>query len=66
MNTAATSLNSRLLLYRLTPLAALASSACLALPGNLQAQVLVSGTMLPLALAHEAAQEAVRSCEASG
>lgn len=66
MNADTTSTGSQPLLYRLTLIAALASGACLALPGPVHAQVLSSGKMLPLALAQEAAQEAVRSCEASG
>ena len=66
MSAAATSVKSQPLLYRLTLLAALASCASLALPGPAHAQVLSSGKMLPLVLAQEAAQEAVRSCEASG
>jgi len=66
MSANATSARSQPLLYRLTLIAALASGACLALPGPVHAQVLTSGKMLPLALAQEAAQEAVRSCDASG
>lgn len=66
MSAAATSVKSQPLLYRLTLLAALASCASLALPGPVHAQVLSSGKILPLVLAQEAAQEAVRSCEASG
>lgn len=48
--------------------AALAAIATLALlaPVAAQAQVQLSGKTLPLALAQEAAQEAIRSCEASG
>lgn len=66
MSADTTSTRSQPLLYRLTLIAALASGACLALPGPAHAQVLSSGKMLPLALAQEAAQEALRSCEASG
>ena len=66
MNATGTQMKSRPLLYHMTLLTALASGACLALPCNVQAQVLSSGKMLPLVLAQEAAQEALRSCEASG
>lgn len=66
MSADTTSTRSQPLLYRLTLIAALASGACLTMPGSVHAQVLTSGKMLPLALAQEAAQEAVRSCEASG
>lgn len=66
MSTPTNSTKSQPLLYRLTLLAALASSACLAAPDSVHAQVLTSGKLLPLALAQEAAQEAVSSCEASG
>lgn len=47
-------------------LATLSLVSLLALPNSVQAQVQTSGKTLPLALATEAAQEAVRSCEASG
>ncbi|RTL57957.1 MAG: heme-binding protein [Rhodocyclaceae bacterium] len=46
-------------------LAAIATLVLLA-PAAAQAQVQLSGKTLPLALAQEAAQEAIRSCEASG
>jgi len=50
MNADTTSTGSQPLLYRLTLIAALASGACLALPGPVHAQVLSSGKMLPLVL----------------
>ena len=44
----------------------IASACLLAAAGTAQAQVLLSGRQVPLALAQEAAQEAVRACEADG
>ena len=65
MSATTTSVKSEALRYCLTLLVASASAACLAMPSQVETQVLSGGRTLPLALAQEAAQEVVRSCEAS-
>lgn len=51
---------------RIVPLALVAAAAMVAWTTPAHAQVQLSGKTLPLVLAQEAAQEAIRSCEASG